>query len=117
MLSMAPEVRCGDRAQGPRDGRGIGACRSPTRGSLGADLGLTAEVLAAALQRIGFDLVIAGNQSTDGSGGVIPAMIAELLDVPSATALNSVEIDGADGVAASARPTAARCRCRRRCRR
>ena len=39
---------------------------------LGADLGLTAEVLAAALQRIGFDLVIAGNQSTDGSGGVHP---------------------------------------------
>ena len=63
---------------------------------LGADLGLTAEVLAAALQRIGFDLVIAGNQSTDGSGGVLPAMIAELLDVPSATSLNSVEIgDGA----------------------
>lgn len=65
-------------------------------GLLGADLGLTAEVLAAAIRRTGFDLVIAGNQSTDGSGGVIPAMIAELLDVPQATALGSVEIgDGA----------------------
>ena len=61
----------------------------------GADLTLTAEVLAAALRRVGFDLVITGNQSTDGSGGVIPAMIAELLDVPSATALDSVAI--ADG--------------------
>jgi len=58
----------------------------------GADLGLTAEVLAAALQRTDFDLVIAGNLSTDGSGGVIPAMIAEILDVPAATMLNSVEI-------------------------
>ena len=58
----------------------------------GADLGLTAEVLAAAIARTGFDLVITGNQSTDGSGGVIPAMVAELLDVPQLTGLSSVEI-------------------------
>ncbi|BCW05875.1 electron transfer flavoprotein subunit beta/FixA family protein [Arthrobacter sp. NtRootA1] len=58
----------------------------------GADLGLTAEVLAAALTRIGFDLVIAGNQSTDGSGGVIAAMIAELLDTPQLSSLSSVAI-------------------------
>ena len=59
---------------------------------LGADLGLTAEVIAASLQRSGFDLVIAGNQSTDGVGGVLPAMVAELLDVPAATYLTSVSI-------------------------
>lgn len=59
---------------------------------VGADLGLTAEVIAAALTRIGFDLVIAGNQSTDGSGGVIAAMIAELLDAPQLSSLNSVSI-------------------------
>ncbi|MGO4692459.1 electron transfer flavoprotein subunit beta/FixA family protein [Glaciibacter sp. 2TAF33] len=59
---------------------------------VGADLGLTAEVLAAAVKRIGFDLVIAGNQSTDGSGGVLPGMLAELLDVPGATNLNAVTI-------------------------
>ncbi|WP_159500264.1 electron transfer flavoprotein subunit beta/FixA family protein [Microbacterium sp. 18062] len=64
---------------------------------LGADLGLTAEVLAAAVSRAGFDLVIAGNQSTDGSGGVIAAMVAELLGVPHATSLSSVEI-GDDAV-------------------
>ncbi|MFT4211753.1 MAG: electron transfer flavoprotein subunit beta/FixA family protein [Microbacterium sp.] len=58
----------------------------------GADLGLTAEVLAAAVRRIGFDLVICGNQSTDGSGGVLPAMLAERLRVPQATALSSVTI-------------------------
>jgi len=59
---------------------------------LGADLGLSAQVIAAAVKRTGFDLVIAGNQSTDGSGGVLPAMVAELLDVPAATYLSSVEI-------------------------
>ena len=57
-----------------------------------ADLGLTARTLAAAIRRTGFDLVITGNLSTDGSGGVLPAMLAELLDVPNATALSSVEI-------------------------
>jgi len=61
---------------------------------VGADVSLTAQVLAAALRRIGFDLVIAGNQSTDGSAGVVPAMVAELLDVPQLTALNTVEVDG-----------------------
>ena len=59
---------------------------------LGADLGLTAETLAAALSQIGFDIVIAGNQSTDGVGGVIPAMISELLDVPNVTYLNSIDL-------------------------
>lgn len=59
---------------------------------VGADLLLTAEVLAAALRRIGFDLVVAGSQSTDGAGGVLPAMLAEVLDVAQATNLEQVDI-------------------------
>ncbi|AMB59736.1 electron transfer flavoprotein subunit beta/FixA family protein [Microterricola viridarii] len=59
---------------------------------LGADLGATAEVLAAAIRRVGFDLVITGNLSTDGSGGVLPSMLAEMLGVPAATNLSTVEI-------------------------
>jgi electron transfer flavoprotein beta subunit len=55
----------------------------------GSDLQWTAEVLAAALTRTGFDLVIAGNESTDGRGGMIPAMIAEHLRVPHLTSLNT----------------------------
>jgi electron transfer flavoprotein beta subunit len=58
----------------------------------GSDLGTTADVLAAAIRYAGFDLVISGNQSTDGSGGVLPAMIAEHLNLPHATALQSVTI-------------------------
>jgi len=67
---------------------------------VGADLGVTAKVLAAAVRRTGFDLVITGNLSTDGSGGVIPAMIAEHLGVPHATALSAVTIS-ADAVSGS----------------
>lgn len=59
---------------------------------LGADTTLTAEVLAAALRRTGFDLVIAGNISTDGGGGVLPSMLAELLQAAGITSLSSVEI-------------------------
>ncbi|MBS1881223.1 MAG: electron transfer flavoprotein subunit beta/FixA family protein [Actinobacteria bacterium] len=63
----------------------------------GADVQLTAEVLAAVVERLGADLVLAGNQSTDGLGGVVPAILAELLERPAATNLDAIEI-GADGV-------------------
>jgi electron transfer flavoprotein beta subunit len=58
----------------------------------GSDAARTAQVLAAALQRTGFDLVVAGNESTDGRGGVVPAMLAERLGVAQLTQLNSVEL-------------------------
>jgi electron transfer flavoprotein beta subunit len=64
---------------------------------VGADMVQTAEVLAATLARTGFDLVVAGNESTDGRGGMVPAMIAERLGIPHATSLESVDIT-TDGV-------------------
>lgn len=69
----------------------------------GADLGLTAEVLAAAIRRGAPDLVITGNLSTDGSGGVMPAMLAEHLGWAQATALTSVNItpEGITGMRAA----------------
>ncbi len=62
----------------------------------GSDALTTARVLAAAIRREGFDLVIAGTESTDGYSGVVPQMVAELLDVAALTYATSVEID--DGV-------------------
>lgn len=75
---------------------------------IGADLGLTAEVLSRAIAKQSADLVIAGNVSTDGNGSVVPAMIAEHLGLAQATNLASLEVvDGtltgvraADGVSA-----------------
>lgn len=63
----------------------------------GADLILTAATLAAALRGTGADLVIAGNESTDGRAGMIPAMLAEHLGLPLLGSLVSAEIGG-DGV-------------------
>jgi electron transfer flavoprotein beta subunit len=64
-------------------------------GLSGADLTLTAEVLAKAVERIGFDLVIAGDVSTDGNAGAIPAMMAERLGVAHATSLDTLVISDA----------------------
>ncbi len=63
----------------------------------GADAALTAAALAGALRAGGYDLVVAGNVSTDGRGGVVPAMIAEHLGLPLVSSLDAVEI-AADGV-------------------
>jgi len=59
----------------------------------GSDALATARVLAAAVAREQPHLVLAGNESTDGRGGIVPAMIAELLGLPLAGSLGSVEID------------------------
>jgi electron transfer flavoprotein beta subunit len=53
-------------------------------------------VLAAALERSPFDLVLAGVESTDGYTGTLPMTVAELLGIPSATFARKVEVaDGA----------------------
>ena len=39
---------------------------------MGTDVSTTAKVLSAALGRGGFDIIIAGDQSTDGVGGMVP---------------------------------------------
>lgn len=58
----------------------------------GADLMLTAANLAQALRGTGADLFIAGNESTDGRAGMIPAMVAEHLGLPMLGSLVSAEI-------------------------
>jgi electron transfer flavoprotein beta subunit len=101
ILSLAPEAATATIRKGLAMGAGSAThvCDEALRG---ADLGLTAETLAAAIRRIGFDLVITGNVSTDGSGGMIPAMLAELLEAPHATGLSVVEIG--DGTVSGSRP-------------
>jgi electron transfer flavoprotein beta subunit len=60
----------------------------------GADALTTAKVLAAAIRREGFDLVIAATESTDGYTGVVPQAMAELLGVPAVTFAKAIESDG-----------------------
>ncbi|MGP6170312.1 electron transfer flavoprotein subunit beta/FixA family protein [Microbacterium sp. A196] len=95
-LSMAPETSTASIRRALAIGAGS-AVHVVDEQLAGADLGLTAEVLAAAIRRGEPDLVITGNLSTDGSGGMIPAMLAEHLGYAQATALSALEIT-ADGV-------------------
>jgi electron transfer flavoprotein beta subunit len=61
----------------------------------GSDAPATAKVLAGAIRKIGdVDLVVCGMSSTDGDMGVVPAMLAELLDWPQVTFGSVVESQG-----------------------
>ncbi|WP_210603995.1 electron transfer flavoprotein subunit beta/FixA family protein [Brevibacterium oceani] len=91
VVSMAPDTATATIRKGLAMGAD-NAVHVADEGLAGADLGLTAEVLAAAIRRGEFDLVITGNVSTDGNGGMMPAMLAEHLDYPHVTGLTAVEI-------------------------
>ncbi|MFP5345971.1 MAG: electron transfer flavoprotein subunit beta/FixA family protein [Actinomycetes bacterium] len=70
----------------------------------GSDAVATSLVLAEAVKKIGadllgggWDLVVCGMASTDGSMGVVPAMLAERLDVPAVTLASQVEVTAGEG--------------------
>ncbi|ATY94384.1 electron transfer flavoprotein subunit beta/FixA family protein [Streptomyces bacillaris] len=60
----------------------------------GTDVIGTSLVLAKAVEKTGYDLVICGMASTDGVMGVLPALLAERLGVPQVTLLSEVAVDG-----------------------
>ena len=62
----------------------------------GSDALATSLVLAEALKRTGFDLVLLGSESTDARTGVLPAMLAERLGVPQLTLASKVDISGTE---------------------
>jgi electron transfer flavoprotein beta subunit len=60
----------------------------------GADAFATAQALAAAIKAESPDLVICGTESYDGSTGMVPPILAELLGVPQVTFAKKVEVNG-----------------------
>ncbi|WP_031464797.1 electron transfer flavoprotein subunit beta/FixA family protein [Sciscionella sediminilitoris] len=61
----------------------------------GSDVLATAKVIAAAIGKGDApDLVLAGNEATDGGGGAIPAILSELLGLPQLTHAREVSIEG-----------------------
>lgn len=61
----------------------------------GSDTLATARVLAAALRREAPDLILAGRSSTDAETGQVGPEVAELLDLPQATAVRKIVVDPA----------------------
>ncbi|WP_406141931.1 electron transfer flavoprotein subunit beta/FixA family protein [Streptomyces sp. NBC_01089] len=60
----------------------------------GTDVMGTSLVIAKAIEKTGYDLVVCGMASTDGTMGVLPALLAERLGVPQVTLLSEVSVDG-----------------------
>lgn len=61
----------------------------------GSDMVQTGWALARALGTVeGVELVIAGNEATDGVGGAVPAIIAEYLGLPQLTHVRKLTVDG-----------------------
>ncbi|WP_197380823.1 electron transfer flavoprotein subunit beta/FixA family protein [Mycolicibacterium mengxianglii] len=61
----------------------------------GSDMIQTGWALARALGTVeGVELVIAGNEATDGVGGAVPAIIAEYLGLPQLTHVRKLSVEG-----------------------
>lgn len=61
----------------------------------GSDVVQTAWIIAKALGTIeGVDVVIAGNEATDGRAGALPAILSEYLGLPQLTSVRKLEVDG-----------------------
>jgi electron transfer flavoprotein beta subunit len=109
-----------EKAENPDDVKVTALCVGPEKGldavrkalQMGADEGVhvtdeaiagsdaiaTSLVLAKAISKVGedrpADLVVCGMSSTDGSMSVVPAMLAERLDLPQVTLASVIESQG-----------------------
>jgi electron transfer flavoprotein beta subunit len=93
LVSMAPN----SEMSGLRTGLAMGAAKGVLVSDdalKGADALTTAKVLAAAIKRTEFDLVLAATESTDGYTGTTPVQVAEFLGLPSVTFAKHIESDG-----------------------
>src|SRR5688572_1104401 len=93
LVSMAPN----SETSGLRTALAMGAAKAvlvSDESLKGSDALVTAKVLAAAIKRTEFDLVIAATESTDGYTGTTPVQVAEILGLPSITFAKHIESDG-----------------------
>ena len=84
LVSMAPN----NEMNGLRTALAMGAASAvlvSDEALAGTDALGTAKVLAAAMGRIGPDLVLTATESSDGYTGTVPAQLAELMGLPSVT--------------------------------
>ena len=64
-------------------------------GLAGADAVGTARALAAAIRTVGdVDLVVTGNEASDGRSAAVPAMVADALEMPALTHAREVTVEG-----------------------
>jgi electron transfer flavoprotein beta subunit len=94
LLAMAPE----NGRETLRKGLAMGGARGVLVADpalAGSDWLATSRVLAAALSELEFDLVLAGADTSDGGGGVVPAGVAALARLPYLS--YAAKIEASDG--------------------
>src|ERR1039458_4217524 len=94
LVSMAPNGETG----GLRTALAMGAAKAVLVSDpalKGTDALGTAKVLAAAIKRTEYDLILTATESTDGYTGTTPVQLAELLALPSVSFAKSIAVDGA----------------------
>ena len=60
----------------------------------GSDAFATSLVLAEAIKKLDYDLLVFGMTSTDGGMGVVPTLVAERLGIPAVTYGSEITVDG-----------------------
>ncbi|MFE3945747.1 electron transfer flavoprotein subunit beta/FixA family protein [Streptomyces sp. NPDC059118] len=93
VLTVGPE----DAGDALRKALSMGADKAvhvEDEGLHGSDVMGTSLVLAKAVEKAGYDVVVCGMASTDGVMGVLPAVLAERLGVPQVTLLSEVSVEG-----------------------
>jgi len=64
------------------------------RGFAGSDTWATAQVLAAAIRKVGnYDLILSGERATDGDTGQVPCEVAARLGLPVVTYVSSLKVE------------------------
>lgn len=71
--------------------KGVHVCDDAIHGS---DAAATSLVLAEAIKKLDYDLIVFGMASTDGGLGVVPTMVAERLGLPAVTYGSEITADG-----------------------
>ena len=102
VLSMGPE----SAVDALRTALALGADRAvlvSDPGAAGSDLVATSKVLAKALERNSPDLILFGQQTSDGSGAVLWAAVAELLRLPAIS--QAIKLEVRDGTVRATRQT------------
>ena len=94
-------VTVGDASVEPtlRKALAIGADEAYRIDAQATDGFFVAQELAALVKEIGFDLVIAGRESIDYNGGMVPGFLASTLDFQYVTNCISLEIEGNNATA------------------
>lgn len=93
-------IHVGDASAEPtiRKALAIGAHDAVRINATPTDAFFVATQIAAYAKDQNFDLILAGRESIDYNGAKVPAMLAEILDIPSVSIIKKLDVEGNMGV-------------------